>query len=125
MFQQSLATVKQFPDCHDSVACRAFYRQFCREIRDIYQPEIVFDLSAVQHLNAAGIDLLLKCVVEIANRDGEVKLAGASQQIALILELTQMNELLKVYDSVDDDLQSFGMQISPDAARSRPAARAA
>ncbi len=125
MFQQSLATVKQFPDCHDSVACRAFYRQFCREIRDIYQPEIVFDLSAVQHLNAAGIDLLLKCVVEIANRDGEVKLAGASQQIALILELTQMNELLKVYDSVDDALQSFGMQIIPDAARSRPAARAA
>ncbi len=124
MFQQGLATIKQFPDCHDSVACRAFYRQFCREIRDIYQPEVIFDLSGVQHLNAAGIDLLLKCVVEIANRDGELKLAGASPQIALILELTQMNELLKVYDGVDDALHSFHYRV-PDTTRARPAARAA
>ena len=125
MFQQSLATVKQFPDCHDSVASRNFYRQFCREIRDFYQPEIVFDLSGVQHLNAAGIDLLLKCVVEIANRDGELKLAAASPQIALILELTQMNELLKVYNSVDDALHSFGVHRIPDATRAQPAVRAA
>jgi anti-anti-sigma factor len=125
MFQQSLATVKQFPDCHDTVACRAFYRQFCREVSDMYQPEFVFDLSGVQHLNAAGIDLLLKCVVQVANRDGELKLAGASPQIALILELTQMNELLKMYDSVEDALQGFGSYRIPDTARLQPAARAA
>jgi anti-anti-sigma factor len=125
MFQQALATVKQFPDCRDPLACRNFYRDFCREIRDMYQPEFVFDMSAVQHLNAAGIDLLLKCVVEIANRDGELKLAAASPQIALILELTQMNELLDVRESVEDALQSFGAFRIPDANRFHPAARAA
>ena len=125
MFQQSLATVKQFPDCHNVVACRAFYRDFCREIRDMYQPHFVFDMSGVQHLNAAGIDLLLKCVVEIANRDGELKLAGASPQISLILELTQMNELLDVRENVEDAMQSFGVFGMPDANRFQPAARAA
>jgi anti-anti-sigma factor len=125
MFQQSLTPVKQFPDCHNVVACRAFYRDFCREIRDMYEPQFVFDMSGVQHLNAAGIDLLLKCVVEVANRDGELKLAGASPQIALILELTQMNELLEVRDNVDDALQSFGVVGIPDATRLQPAARAA
>jgi len=125
MFQQSLATVKQFPDCHNVVACRAFYRDFCREIRDMYQPQFVFDMSGVQHLNAAGIDLLLKCVVEIANRDGELKLAAASPQISLILELTQMNELLDVRENVEEALQSFGVFGIPDANRFQPGARAA
>ena len=125
MFQQGLATVKQFPDCHDTRACREFYRQFCGEIRDMYQPQFVFDMSGVQHLNAAGIDLLLKCVVEIANRDGEVKLAAASPQISLILELTQMNELLDVYESVEGALQGLNGYRIPELPQAQPAMRAA
>lgn len=125
MFQQSPATVKQFPDCNDSYACRNFYRQFCGEIGDMYQPRFVFDMSGVQHLNAAGIDLLLKCVVQIADRDGEVKLAAASPEISLILELTQLNELLEVCDNVQSALQSFGGHLVREFAQQQPAARAA
>ena len=125
MFQESLATVQQFPDCRDVHACRAFYRNFSRSIVDIYQPQIVFDMSGVQHLNAAGIDLLLNCVVKIADSDGEVKIAGASPGIALILELTQLNEVLDVYDAVEAALQSFGHFRMLDTTREESAVRAA
>ena len=125
MFQQGLATVQQFPDCHDVHACRAFYRDFVRRLSDVYQPQLVLDMSDVQHLNAAGIDLLLKCVVKIADCDGEVKIAGASPQIALVLELTQLNEVVEVYDSVETALQTFGMFPALDRNRPQTAGRAA
>jgi len=125
MFQQSLATVQRFPDCRDNHACRSFYREFSRRVADMYQPQFVFDMAGVQHLNAAGIDLLLKCVVKIADCDGEVRIAGAAPEIALILELTQLDEIVEVCDSVEAAMQSFTSFRIPRAGQPRPAVRAA
>lgn len=109
MGQQPPVIVKEFPDCTDQGACRAFLRDMEALLFHSYRPQIIFDLSHVDHMNAAGIDLLLKCVVQIADRDGYLKLAAPSAQAALILELTQLNGVVEIFDTVETAMESFGV----------------
>ncbi|HYL12670.1 MAG TPA: STAS domain-containing protein [Terriglobales bacterium] len=109
MIQQPSVAVKKFPDCLNIGACRAFLRNLQVFLSQSYRPQIIFDLSAVPHMNAAGIDLLLQCVVEVANRDGTLKLAAPAPQTALVLELTQLNDVVEIFNTEEEALASFGV----------------
>lgn len=109
MIQQKSISVKEFPSLLDSAEGRRFYRDFRRELADCYRPQIIFDFSRVQHMTAQGVDLLVRCIHQIADRDGELKFACASPQTQLVFELTQINALAECYDSVDDAVESWSV----------------
>lgn len=117
---ETLPMVKQFPDCPSSVECRAFLRDLEEGLAQLDRPQVVFDLSRIQRLNAVGIDLLLKCVIAVANRDGELKLAAPSPETALVLELTQVDSVLPSFPTVDEAMASFGAYTIPQPTRMEP-----
>ena len=54
-------------------------RTFLREVQPFLtsdRPQIVFDLSQVRQLDAAGVEMLLRCMSEAHKRDGDLKLAA-------------------------------------------------
>ncbi|HEX6881307.1 MAG TPA: STAS domain-containing protein, partial [Terriglobales bacterium] len=64
-------------------------RQFHEQVRPFFRvdrPQIVFDLSAVRQLDAAGVDMLLQCMTEASRHDGDLKLASLSPQASVVLE---------------------------------------
>jgi len=113
MVQQIAVAVKEFPDCLNLSAGRAFLRDLESFLSQSYRPQIIFDLSGVPHMDAAGIDLLLQCVLEIANRDGTLKLAAPVPQIALVLELTQLNDIVEIFNTVEEAMASFAVYQIP------------
>ena len=85
-------------------------RIFLREVQPFLtadRPQIVFDCSAVRQLDAAGVDMLLQCMVQVMRRDGDLKLASLSPQAAVVLELTRTDRLFKIYDNTADAVRSF------------------
>lgn len=111
--------VKEFPDRFDGAACRSFLRQLGATLAELYRPVVVFDLSRVQQLTSRGVDLLLACLGIVAERDGELRLAGASPETSLVLELTQLGALLAAYDSVEDAISKDSGNLSDAAAQAR------
>ena len=109
MVQQNAVMVKEFPRLRDSAECRRFYREVRKELAECYRPQVVFDFSRVQHMTAQGVDLLVRCIDQIADRDGELKFAAASPQTQLVFELTQINAVAETYDSVEEALQSWSV----------------
>jgi anti-anti-sigma factor len=109
MIQQNAVMVKEFPTLRDSAQCRRFYREVRTELAECYRPQVIFDFSRVQHMTAQGVDLLVRCIDQIADRDGELKFAAASPQTQLVFELTQINAVAETYDSVEDALQSWSV----------------
>ncbi len=99
--------VKQFPALLDTGECRRFFRELRSELAEAYRPQVVFDLSRTQHMTAQGVDLLVRCMDQIADRDGELKLAAALPQTQLVLELTQISSVAETYESVEDALESW------------------
>jgi anti-sigma B factor antagonist len=94
-------------------------RQFQQEVRPFFKidrPQIVFDLSAVRLIDAAGIDMLLECMTEASRRDGDLKLASVSAQAAVVLELTRTDRLFEIYETATDAVKSFSSFL-PNAVR--------
>jgi anti-sigma B factor antagonist len=71
------------------------------------RPQLVFDLSQVEQVDAAGVELLLYCMSEAHKRDGDLKLASLSPQAAVILELTRTERLFEIYETSADAVRSF------------------
>jgi anti-sigma B factor antagonist len=85
-------------------------RQFFKEVQPFLnadRPQVVFDLSQVRQMDAAGVDMLLQCVDAAMKRDGDVKLASVSPQAATLLELTRTDRLFEIYETATDAARSF------------------
>ncbi len=85
-------------------------RKFQQEVRPFLQsdrPQLVFDLSQVKQIDAAGVDMLLSCMSEAMRRDGDLKLAALSPQASVVLELTRTDRLFEVYENSTDAVRSF------------------
>jgi anti-sigma B factor antagonist len=83
------------------------------------RPQIVFDLSMVKQLDAAGVDMLLKCMAEVMKRDGDLKLAAVSAEASVILEITRTDRFFEIYNTSADAVRSFS-RFLPSAMRQQP-----
>ncbi len=98
--------VKRMPVRVNLQVARNLFREI-QPILRIDRPQVVFDLSQVRQMDAAGVDMLLQCMAQAMKRDGDVKLASVSPQAAVILELTRTDRLFEIYESSTDAARSF------------------
>lgn len=107
-------------------------REFLRDLRPFLitdRPQLVLDLSQVVRLDAAGVEMLLRCMSEAHKRDGDLKLAAPSQAASVVLELTRTERLFEIYETSTEAVRSFSGFL-PNAMRQqllhkRPSASAA
>jgi anti-sigma B factor antagonist len=98
--------VKRMPERVNARTAREFYRDVQPFLRGD-RPQLVFDLSQVKQLDAAGVEMLLRCMSEAHKRDGDLKLATPSAQASVVLELTRTERLFEIYDTSSDAARSF------------------
>ncbi len=98
--------IKRMPERLNLKQARALLREL-QPILTSDRPQVVFDMSQVRHLDAAGVDMLLHCMTETMKRDGDLKLAALSEQAAVILELTRTDRLFEIYNSSAEAMRSF------------------
>jgi anti-anti-sigma factor len=85
-------------------------RIFLEEVRPLLEhdrPQLVFDLSLVRRLDAAGVEMLLFCMQEAARRDGDLKLASLSPHARVVLDLTRAGRLFEIYATSSEAARSF------------------
>lgn len=113
--------IKRMPERLNYREARAFWEEV-QPIVTSDRPQIVFDMSGVKYLNAAGVDMLLKCMAEVMKRDGDLKLAAVSPEAGVILEVTRTDRFFEVYHSSSDAVRSFS-RFLPTAMRQQPFAQ--
>jgi anti-sigma B factor antagonist len=85
-------------------------RKFLKEVEPFLtsdRPQVVFDMSQVRQIDAAGVDVLLQCMRQAVRHDGDLKLASLSPQAAVVLELTRAGRLFEIYDNSTAAAKSF------------------
>lgn len=98
--------VKRVPESLNLKQSRAFLKEV-QPLLEHDRPQIVFDLSMVRKIDAAGVEMLLHCMHEAARRDGDIKLASISPQAQVILDLTRAGRLFEIYANSADAARSF------------------
>jgi len=114
----------KLPERVDGRLARTFARELNRELMND-RPRIVVDLSQVKQIDSDALDTLLECMVEVANRDGAVKLGGVSPEAATILELTRMDRVFEMFPTVAEAASSFSVARLEPATEQAPAPAAA
>jgi anti-anti-sigma factor len=94
------------PKRFDRRQARTFYNDV-QPLLNSAQPQIVFDMSETGHIDSAGADVLLQCLCEAMKCDGEVKLAGLTHSVSIVLELTRIGGLFEVYENSASAIKSF------------------
>jgi anti-sigma B factor antagonist len=98
-------------------------RIFLAELQPLLQterPRIVLDCSLIQHMDSAGIEMLLECMGEAMKHDGDIKLANLSHASAAILELMRVDRLFEVFDTAEEAIRSFQAVTLPDVSQNLP-----
>ncbi len=98
--------VRQLPESLTQKPASAFFQ----EIAGLLQTNrayVVLDFSDVSEIDAAGVEMLLKCVEEAMKGNGDVKLASIPPGPAAVLELTGVDHLFEIFDSASEAVESF------------------
>lgn len=98
--------VMELPDKLNQTTAESFLAEL-RPMLEEDRPCIVLDCSQIQHLDTAGVDMLLHCLEQAMKRDGDLKLAAVSPASAVILELMRVDRLFEVFDTADQAVRSF------------------
>jgi anti-sigma B factor antagonist len=69
---------------------------------------IVFDMSRVEFLDSSVIGALVGFMRKARAAGGDVKLAGLTPDIETIFELTRLQKVFQIHDSVDGAVREFG-----------------
>jgi anti-anti-sigma factor len=72
--------------------------------------KLILDLSGVSSMDSAGIGELVLLQTWAQQRNAELKCAGATTVVRTLLDITNLDSVLDVYDSVDEALESFHEQ---------------
>ena len=98
--------VKRIPSHLNARQTRTFMSEMDKVINSD-RPQMVFDCSQVQQIDAAGVEMLLQCLSRAIKHDGDLKLAAVSPQMDIVLQMTRTDRLFEIYDSATDAVLSF------------------
>jgi anti-anti-sigma factor len=63
---------------------------------------LTLDMSEVKYIDSSGIRVLLGTYKKLAKQAGKMNLLKPSEPVVMILELADLTDILKIFDSKDD-----------------------
>jgi len=70
--------------------------------------KLVADFGEVDYTSSAGLRVLLGTVKAARSGGGDLRLANPHAEVLKVLDLSGFTSILRVFDTVDDAVESFG-----------------
>jgi anti-anti-sigma factor len=71
------------------------------------QARVVIDLSGTTFIDSSGLGALVSCLKKTRQAGGDLRIAGPTPQVQMVLELTNLNRILEPSDSVEAASATF------------------
>jgi len=65
---------------------------------------VVVDLSAVGFMDSSGLGVLIAGLKKARQQGGDLRITGVTQQVATVLQLTNLDRVLQAHDGVEEAL---------------------
>ncbi len=69
--------------------------------------KILIDLNGVSWMNSMGVGALMRCFATVKNKDGDLHLARLTDKTRSIFVMMQLVRVFKIYETVDEGIDSF------------------
>lgn len=74
------------------------------------EKKIVLDISRVDHMDSTGIGILAYCYGTINRSGGDLRIAGASGKVLHLLQITRLDGVLPLSNTVEAACASLGTE---------------
>ncbi len=68
---------------------------------------IVLDLKHVHWLSSMGIGALMRCMMTVRTKGGDLRLTGLSDKVKNVMSITHLVGVIKAFESVKEAVDSF------------------
>ncbi len=84
--------------------------KLCNQIKKSKEEDsryFVMNFRQVKWINSLGLGNIISCLTSIRNRGGDLRLANVHDAAMKSFELTGIDALIKMYDTIDEAVDSF------------------
>ena len=67
---------------------------------------VVVDLSATEFIDSSGLGAVIGGLKTARQAGGDLRIAGAGEQVRMVLQLTNLDRVLRAHPSVEDALRA-------------------
>ncbi|MEX0150989.1 MULTISPECIES: STAS domain-containing protein [Microbacterium] len=87
------------------VSARSFRETVTDEIARTGGSVVVVDLSATEFIDSSGLGALVACLKTARQSGGDLRLAAPTEQVTMVLGLTNLDRVLRPRATVDEALR--------------------
>ncbi len=77
------------------------------DLVDKKKNRIVIDLHDVTYISSAGWGIFLGILKEVRNSNGDIKLAGLTDEVQEVFQMLEIGNFLPTYKSIEEAILSF------------------
>ncbi len=82
------------------------FRQKLMEVMDNVSSNVVLDLCEVSFIDSTGLGVLIGASKRARTAGGDIRLVQGSSRLAELLEITRLNRVMHVFESVEQATQT-------------------
>jgi anti-sigma B factor antagonist len=71
------------------------------------KPNVVLDMKDLKWMNSAGLGIIMSCLTTLRGSDGDLRIAGASDRVRRPIEVTKLDQVIKLFNTVDAAVKSY------------------
>ena len=69
--------------------------------------KLVVDVADVEYCDSSGLSALLVAFRILQVNEGEIKIAAPQKSVKTLIEISQLDKILPIYNSVEDAIKDF------------------
>ena len=69
--------------------------------------KVIFEIKELSHINSTGIAVFVKTMTRCRIENGDLVICSPNKIISNLFEITKMNDVFSIYDSVESALTYF------------------
>ena len=69
--------------------------------------QFIVDLSKTKYMDSSGLGSIVSRIAVTRSNNGDIRIAGASENVNNLLNLTHLNKILKIFPDVKSALESY------------------
>jgi anti-anti-sigma factor len=73
------------------------------------QSRFIIDLSALSYMNSTGINLLVKCIKRLNDRQAKLVFTAVPEHILELLNIIQLNSIIHISPSIEEGIQTLNL----------------
>jgi len=82
-------------------------RKALLEMTKAQNKAILVDLARVKYMDSSGVATLVEALQQVGKYDGKLKLANLRDAVKNVFELSRLDKVFDIYESMEDAKKSF------------------